>query len=90
MKCEKCKGEIQNMKTVIEYNQNKQDGIITFTNVPVYGCNDCDEKLSFSFRDGLIIEHYAKHHGKSGDLVDFQEIQSAYKGMPIQHLIRAY
>lgn len=88
MRCDNCKGEIVQMKTTIEFGNEHYDKTITFTNVPVKGCMNCSSKhMSYSFRDGLIIEHYAKHHGRNGDSIDFDDVQSAYEGMSIQNLL---
>lgn len=86
MRCENCKGEIRKMKTTVEYGII-QDKKIIFTNVPVSGCANCSKQMSYSFRDGLILEHYAKHHGKSGESINFEEVQTAYEGMSIQSLL---
>ncbi|WP_162985737.1 hypothetical protein [Virgibacillus halodenitrificans] len=74
------------MKATVEFGCVHEEKMI-FTNVPVSECVNCDEQMSYSFRDGLIIEHYVKHHGKSGESINFEEVQSAYEGMSIQNLL---
>lgn len=86
MRCSNCEREIKVTKTTIEI-VNVQDEKIIFTNVPVSECVNCNNQVSYSFRDGLIIEHYAKYHGKSGEPIDFEEVRTAYEGMSIQSLL---
>ena len=73
------------MKATIQEVTEK--GNITFLNVPVTGCKNCEDE-GFSMRNGLIIEHYAKHHSDDEMVIDFEEIHTSYEGMDILQLIQ--
>lgn len=74
MKCVSCSRELTMMKRTITFND------ITFLNVPVHGCENCDD-VAYSINDGLIMDHYKNMYGQSGDTIDFSEVQNFYKGM---------
>ena len=74
MNCVSCSGELKTMKRTITFND------ITFLNVPVHGCKNCDD-VTYSINDGLIMGHYKEKHCKSGDIIDFTDVQILYMGM---------
>ena len=71
--CPKRKGEIKKMLKSLEFESD-----ITFTNVPVTGCESCSDEMTISFEHGLIIDHYKRNHCKEGDTVDFSTVQPLY------------
>lgn len=80
--CPKCKGEMTAMLKSLEYDRG-----ITFTNVPVVSCGNCNNETIVSFDHGLMIDDYKRNHCKDGETVDFSSIQPIYAELNVLDFI---
>lgn len=85
--CMKCGEVFSDAATVI--NKKGPEGLsIRVVNVPGTSCKCKNEQESrFSFYDAMIIEDYIKNMKEPRNIIDFKEVQDAYKGLTVEDIM---